>query len=313
MEDIRGMHASLSIEHPEMLQKIAHALSSPVRLEIMRALDARSMNVGEIAAELGIPMSSAALAVKVLEEAGLITAESQPGVRGSMKLCSRKIERISIDLVRPISAEASYLTLHMPIGGYSLAEGICTTCGLAGEAAYIGEWDMPAAFYLPERTQAQMLWFRQGMLEYRFTAVDLCKVTPDWLELSFEACSEAPMFRDPWKSDISVEINGRRIGVWTCPKDCGGRHGALTPAWWSEVATQFGFLKTWRVDHTGSNLDGERISDVTLDELRIEKGDYIAVRIGVAEDAQNVGGLNLFGEKFGDYSQPIVARIGYHI
>lgn len=192
----------------------------------------------------------------------------------------------------------------MPIGGYSLAEGIRPTCGLAGIQTNIGDMDDTSVFYSPDRFAAQLLWFKQGALEYRFAAAHMDAMELEWLEISFEACSEAPMYRDPWKSDIAVAVNGRRLGVWTCPCDCGGRHGKLTPEWWSDLSTQFGFFKTWRVTDEGSYLDNVRISDVTLDDLRLDAWPYIAVRISVPEDALNVGGINLFGEHFGDYPQP---------
>jgi predicted transcriptional regulator len=139
------------------------------------------------------------------------------------------------------------------------------------------------------------------------------KMEIEWLELSFEACSEAPMHRDPWKSDIEVSINGKRLGIWTSPCDCGGRHGRLTPAWWPELSTQFGFLKAWRVTHDGSFVEDERVGDAAIDELGLKEQNYISVRIGVPADAQNVGGINLFGEGFGDHPQGIVLRLGYRI
>ena len=121
------------------------------------------------------------------------------------------------------------------------------------------------------------------------------------------------MYRDPWKSDIVVEINGKRLGTWTCPSDCGGRRGLLTPNWWSDTSTQYGFLKNWRVDRSGSYLDNQRLSDVCLDDLELGRQPYIGVRIGVPADAEYVGGLNLFGEQFGDYPQSLVLRIGYRL
>ena len=121
------------------------------------------------------------------------------------------------------------------------------------------------------------------------------------------------MYRDPWKSDIFVSVNGRRLGVWTSPCDCGGRHGRLTPEWWSDLSTQYGFLKTWRVNGEGSYLEDARIGDVTLADLSLEDMPYIAVRIGVSPQAQHVGGINLFGERFGDHPQAIILRIGYHM
>ena len=135
----------------------------------------------------------------------------------------------------------------------------------------------------------------------------------EWLELSFEACSEAPMYRDPWESDIAVSINGKRLGIWTCPCDCGGRQGKLTPSWWPALSTQFGFLKTWRVTDQGSYLDGVHIGDVTIADLNIEGKPYISATIEVPEDAQHVGGINLFGHWFGDYPQALMLRLGYHM
>ena len=98
----------------------------------------------------------------------------------------------------------------------------------------------------------------------------------------------------------------------TSPCDCGGRRGILTPAWWSDTSTQFGFLKTWRVDHTGSYLDNQQVGDVNIADLALDPYRYISVRIGVPADAENVGGLNLFGDKFGDYPQALQLRVGYH-
>ncbi len=313
MDSIRGKHMALNIEQGEELYRTAHALASPVRIRIMRALGERSMNVGELAQELDIPMSSAALAVKTLEEAGLIMSEMQPGARGAMKICSRKTDTIAINLMRREEEGSNILTLQMPIGGYSSAEDIQPTCGIVGDNAYICDMDDPSGFYVTGRFGAQLIWFRQGMLEYRFSYQQMDKMDIEWLELSFEACSEAPMHRDPWKSDIEVSINGQRLGIWTSPCDCGGRHGRLTPAWWPELSTQYGFLKAWRVTHEGSFVENERIGDVDIDALGLEKQKHISVRIGVPGDAQNVGGINLFGEGFGDYPQGIVLRVGYRI
>jgi predicted transcriptional regulator len=65
------------------------------------------------------------------------------------------------------------------------------------------------------------------------------------------------------------------------------------------------------VDTNHCLLDGEEISSVTLSDLYLPTQDYISLRIGVSADSAHVGGLNLFGEKFGDYAQGIVMRVGY--
>lgn len=313
MDEIQGKHVDLSLAKPDMLYRFAHALASPVRIRIMQALCNSSMNVGELSQALDIPMSTTALAVKTLEEAGLITTETQPGARGSMKLCSRRIDTMNVDLGPEDKKEGSVLSMHMQLGGYSIAEGIRSTCGIAGEKAIIGEMDNPAVFYSTERFDAQLIWFRQGLLEYRFSFQQMDKIEIEWLEFSFEACSEAPMYRDPWESDIAVSINGKRLGIWTCPCDCGGRQGKLTPGWWPALSTQFGFLKTWRVTDKGTYLDGSRISDVTIGDLGIREQNYIAAAIEVPPDAEHAGGINLFGNWFGDYPQALILRLGYRL
>ena len=313
MDEIQGKHVDLSLSRPDQLYRFAHALASPVRLRIMEALCERSMNVGELSQLLDIPMSTTALAVKTLEEAGLISTETQPGARGSMKLCSRRIDMLNIKLDSEKKVENNVLSMHMQLGGYSSADGIRPTCGLAGGEMVMGEMDNPAVFYSPDRFDAQLIWFRQGSLEYRFSFQQMDKIEIEWLELSFEACSEAPMYRDPWESDIAVAINGKRLGIWTCPCDCGGRQGKLTPDWWPALSTQFGFLKTWRVTEKGTYLDGVRIGDVTVKDLEISSQNYISASIGVPEDAQHVGGINLFGHWFGDYPQALILRLGYRM
>ena len=65
------------------------------------------------------------------------------------------------------------------------------------------------------------------------------------------------------------------------------------------------------MDRDGSYLDNQRISNVKLEDLEMDRSEYISVRIGVPADAEYVGGLNLFGEQFGDYAQSLMLRVGY--
>ena len=59
-------------------------------------------------------------------------------------------------------------------------------------------------------------------------------------------------------------------------------------------------------------MDGLKVSEVRLEQLKLLEHPYISVRIGVKENARHVGGVNLFGAKFGNYPQDIVLRIRYH-
>ena len=304
-------HISLSISHPERLCPVAKALSSPMRVKMLGLLCTRSMNVNELAEALSMPVSTAALNVRQLEEAGLIVADIQPGIRGAMKLCSRRVETVSMTLSPETEDGESSLTLHLPIGSYAIAENIAPECGMVSEHAWIGESNTPHTFYYPDRFRAQMLWFHAGTLEYRFSLGEIDPAQIEWLELSMELSSNAPLYRSDFKSDIFIAVNGTELGTWLSPGDYGSRRGRLNPSWWSDTSSQFGLLKTWRIDRSGCQLDGEPFSPVTLNDLALPGREYVSLCIGVHPDAEHVGGLNLFGEKFGDFAQGIVLRVGY--
>ena len=301
-------HMNLSLSEPARLQKVAHALSNELRLKILSLLDERSMNVLELSQRLNMPISTVSNSITVLEEADLIRTERQSGVRGVSKLCSRKKDNITIQLAKTAKRELESFFYHMPIGAYS--DFVVTpTCGLLSHERNIGENDNPATFYDPARFQAQLLWFQQGYVEYRFSSHALMEQEAQCLAIAFEACSEAPNYRKDWPSDITVSINGVELGTWCCPGDFGGRQGRCTPEWWLPSSTQYGLLKRWKVMADGCYLDDVRISDVTLEQLHLTDKPYIAVRIGVKPDAVHQGGINLFGERFGDHNQAIVMRL----
>lgn len=301
-------HMELSLADPGKLQTVARALSSDLRIRILELLNERSMNIIELSQRLEVPISTVSNSIVILEEADLIRTERQTGVRGVMKLCSRKKDDITIELVMPGAPEIQSYYQSMPIGHYTDA-CVAPVCGLLSATGGIGEQDDPASFYDQDRFSAQLLWFQHGSVEYRFSNQVLSDHTPKSVEISFEACSEAPNYRMDWPSDITVSINGVEIGTWCCPGDFGGRQGRFSPAWWVQSSTQYGNLKRWRVDGTGAYLDDERISDVRIEELKLDKEPFIRLSIGVKEDAVHQGGINLFGEKFGDYDQAIILRL----
>jgi len=58
-------------------ERIFPALSHPLRMKIPYLLDEKSLNVGELTAEIGIPQSSVSQHLRVLRERGLVRAERQ--------------------------------------------------------------------------------------------------------------------------------------------------------------------------------------------------------------------------------------------
>lgn len=307
---VRVLELLADDQNLQKLEAVTKALGSETRLEILRFLSAHTCSVLEIAEALNLPPSTATLHINVLEKAGLIETDLQPATRGLQKVCARLYDRIVIQLPADVMREETAVEVSMPIGAFSDVK-IHATCGLLGELGIIGHLDDPGAFYEPERIHAQLIWFRRGYVEYRFPNRLPPNVLLDDIEVSFEVCSEAPLHHADWPSDITVWIGNVEIGSWTSPADFGGERGALTPSWWNVQNSQFGLLKVWKVTHNGSYVDGMQISKVSLPQLALKPGEPIPVRIGIKDDAENIGGMNLFGGKFGNYPQDIVLRQHY--
>ncbi len=306
------LNTTLRINETESVYPVFKALASVERLDILNLLGTRSMNVHELAEALRLPVSSAAMHVQQLEEVGLIRCELRPGLRGKIKLCSGCVRALQIilspkgDSFHSAQQVAKY---ELPLGAFSMTNGIRPTCGIGGVDGLIGKFDRPGEFYHPARLDAQIMWLREGFVEYRFPLPDGADV--QWLEFSFEGNPQTASYHAPWKSDISVYINDVLLGVWQSEAERSVRRGFNTPQWWNSVNTQYGELKTWRVTSKGCYLDSDRISDVTLSQLRLEEQEAVVVRVGIDADAPNIGGLVLFGEKFGDFEQALVLRVGY--
>jgi predicted transcriptional regulator len=303
---------SLSIDaRTEEARTILKALASEPRLRVLELLSDKVCNVSEIGEALGMPPSTATLHVNALEEAGLLKTELSPGTRGLQKMCARAYDTILVQLPHGTSRAKEALELSMPVGAYVDCQ-VVPTCGLVSETGVIGLLDDPASFYEPDRVDAQLLWFHHGYVEYRFPNRLAPQIALDSLQLVMEICSEAPLHHDDWPSDITLWINRVEVGTWTSPRDFGSQRGVLTPEWWEDWNSQYGLHKVWQVSHEGSFVDGLPVSDVCLDDLCITEGTFITVRIGVKPDARHVGGINIFGRKFGNYPQDIVMRLRYH-
>ncbi|GGH84404.1 putative transcriptional regulator [Pullulanibacillus pueri] len=293
----------------ENAMPILKALANEHRMKILTMLNKGPLNVNEISERLHLPFSTTAVNVKKLEDAGLITTEMIPG-RGSQKISSSRYDRISIELKNDLPAPNDSIIIEMPIGEYVNCE-VAPTCGLLSEDEILGLHDDPRSFYEPIHKQAQLLWFRSGHVEYRFPNRIPYGALSTAFEISAELCSEAPYSKLDWPSDITLWINDVELGTWTSPSDFGGQRGFLTPTWWETHNTQYGLLKRWRITDQGCYIDGTKISDTTIDVLKLSSKPYISVKFGVKEDAVNKGGMNLFGKRFGNYEQDIIMKVQY--
>lgn len=315
IKNIGERDISLSMNNEPHLERIAligKALSSPARLQIMNYLKVEPKSIQEIAAGLGLPVSSTALHISILEEARLVVTESQPGLRGTMRVCLCTTESILINVSHPdFDPAGKSISVEMPVGGYHSWD-VEATCGLADENGLMEHCDTPIAFYSPHRLRAQLLWFQQGYVEYRFP--NSCDPIAEEQEISFsmELCSEAPGYMENWPSSITISVNGNELGTYCSPGDFGRRRGLLTPEVWQYGRTQYGLLKTFSVRGDGGYIDGELVNPaLTIADLALKQHPYISLLIEIRPDAQYVGGINIFGERYGDYAQGIIMRIVY--
>ncbi len=297
----------INLDDTNKMQLIGKALSVHTRIEILKLLHEKDLNVNEIAEALGIPQSSSAAHVRVLEEAGIIKTLLSPGIRGTMKLCQLVYKNISIDIDTDANNLEKGIIIEMPIGHY-VDYKVLPTCGLAGEKGPIGDEDEPRCFYHPDRTGARLLWLGKGYVEYRFPNDYLTGKKEKYIEISAEICSEDHEYNMDFPSDITVWVNDIEVGTWECPSDFGGRRGKFNPDWWPNKNTQYGMLKTFRIDSKGSYIDKVKTNENSIKEYKLYDKDYISVKIGIKEDAKHSGGMNLFGKNFGDYEQSIVLK-----
>lgn len=300
----------INLENEDQLCKLGAAFSSPARIQILKLLYFNSFNVIEIAEQLQIPASSAALYVRSLEEAGLINTRIQRGGRGSMKICSRKNDFIHIKLTAEDPNVNKVNSISMPVGCYSDCR-VSPTCGIASETGQIGHEDRPDSFYLPEHVKAQMLWTSSGYVEYKFPYQLRESTKLKRVILAFEACSETSNYKEDWLSDISILIDGLDCGTWRSPGDHGSRRGRLNPDWWPSGSTQYGELVTLEISEKGSRINSVRSSPIAIQDFSFSPQKPITIRIENKPDAEYVGGFNLFGRSYGDIAQDISLSFVY--
>lgn len=304
---------SILVIDPRSNLEILKGLASAIRLDILSLIQEEPKNVNDIAEALKLPQSTVATNIITLEKAGLVRTQNVKGRKGTQKVCSPVYTEMVINLTdrqRDVRKD-DVIEVMMPIGLYTRYKA-SAPCGLCSPEGIIGYLDVEGSFLDPARMKAALIWFEIGYLEYKFPNNSLYNSKPvRTLEVSAELSSEIPGTNKDWPSDITMWVNDLEIGHWRSPGDYGDRRGKYTPSWWKLEGSQYGLLKHFRVTEDGSFVDGVRISDVTLGELNLGAHHSVTIRIGVKEESEKTGGINIFGRGFGNYDQDIILRLGF--
>ncbi|MBK8082348.1 MAG: helix-turn-helix domain-containing protein [Devosia sp.] len=305
------MTRNFLVVDPEEGIEVLRGLVSPIRARILKLLHVEgAMNVNDIARSLSLPQSTVSTNIQVLQDAGLIRVETRKARKGNQKICHSLFDEVLVmfkEDIRPLRSNA--IEVAMPIGLYTSCE-VSAPCGLCSVEGIVGLLDVPDTFLDPDRMKAGLVWFTRGYVEYQFpNNARLAQRRINSMEFSMELSSEVPGTSADWPSDITVSVNGKDIGTWTSPGDFGDKRGVYTPDWWKLKGSQYGKLKAFRVNGTGTYVDGMKISPVSLKDLDLDTHHSIRLRIGVKADARHPGGINIFGRGFGNYDQDILMRL----
>lgn len=294
-------------DHPSIVE-FGKAISNPERVKILYALQKESMNLLSLSKYLEMPVSTVFNHINCLEKSGLITVNYLPTKKGHVKFCNVSTLATTIEFFKRTTIEEQKETLsyEMPIGLYSECD-IHAPCGLATSTEVIHPVDDPRAFFLTERVNAQLLWFGYGSLTYNFPNHFIKGKKYSTISFQFEICSETYYYNNNWPSDITIYINEEELLTFTSPGDFGGRRGNITPKFWKSNSTQFGQLKKLEINAQGVFFDNVLLrTDITFDDLNLDKNDCIKFTLKIKETAEHRGGMNLFGKEFGDYPQSII-------
>ena len=299
------------VVNPDRQFAVLRGLASPVRLRILRLLRRMGpLNVNQISDELGLPQSTVASNVQVLEEADLVGTEVGKATKGQQKICFARFDEVIVRLdPEEASREKNVIEVEMPLGLYTNCQ-VSAPCGLCSSESIIGLLDVPDQFLNPGRVRAGLIWFGRGSVEYMFpNNAKVLNASVEAVEFIFELSSEVPGTNADWPSDISLWVNNVHVGAWTSPGDYGDKRGLLTPRWWKLEGSQYGRLTHWRISDGGAWVDDVKVSDVTLKQLALPDHHSIRLRIGIDDNAQHPGGVNIFGRGFGNHNQDILMRL----
>lgn len=290
------------------LASIANALSSEVRINIIKQLREKSYTIAELKKLNNISYSSILFHINILSELNLVNINYLPGQKGFAQVVSIRNKNLFFEVAEDKPKET---TIKQSIGvGCFVNHNVVGYCGFAGiDFTHMG---LNIDLLDSKRFDASLIWTQEGFIEYCFSNNSFIDKEIKELRISLEICSEARLYREDWKSDITFSINKKELCTWQSPGDFGERRGILNPPSWPSCNTQYGLLINICVNKNGVYINEKKYTgSITIDDLCINKGKGILFKIESKPDAIYKGGWNIFGKHFGDYNQDIDLFVTY--
>lgn len=283
------------------------ALGSETRIAILELLIEKGpMRMTKIAQELQITGGALTTHVRMLNEAGILLIQTKGGRHGIQKVCSVNNERILIEAPMRTQGQQVY-EADIDIGQFLDCEA-SAPCGIATTDRQLRPHGDPSSFSDPERLRAGVLWLSKGFVEYAVPSFVKAGQKLTKLELALEVAAGAPKDTGDETTDLHLMLNERELGTITLKPSRDNMVGKANPAWWSSDYRQRGGTHLVTVDATGTYVDGERLSNTTLDDLDISGKRSMPLRIATVPGKP---GFTLFGRGFGGQAYGIRVRSHY--
>lgn len=283
-----------------------NAISSPVRLKILRQLSSSPLTLIEVAKLNNITNSTALFHLKILQEAEIVAVRYLPGKKGKAQVFF--LNHADILLTGNLTNSTTHFIHEQSVGVGYYVDAKAEVLNVATFDKWIRLGDR---IFSNDRFSAQLLWTDGGSVSYAFENFFAKNSVVQEINFSLEICSEARFYRNDWKSDISFSVNGVDLATYTSPGDFGGVRGKLNPAWWGDENTQYGTLINLSVKHDGTYVNDRKYSEICLKDLKLNVGNKILFTVYNKENAEYYGGFNIFGKSFGNHPQDIVLTAKY--
>jgi Predicted transcriptional regulator len=300
----------MDLDINEMSLPVFQALSSEVRLEIIRIISNENITASELAKRMNVSKAAISKNLHILEKADLIKIER--GADGREIVPRMNVEQILVNFPEKIFPEYYKYVYSIPVGSYFSIDHVEPSCGLATSREIVETMDDANAFFSAKRFKAQLLWLTRGEIEYIIPNELPAGSRAELVEFDLELSSEFPLSNNKWVSKIGLWLNDIYIGEIEIPGNYSDVRGTYTPEWWPDDFSQYGLMKRIRIGKIDTAVDSVSISGVSVDDLHLEKQKRLSLKIAVLPVAEDTyGGLTIFGKDFGNHHQDIKATIYY--